>query len=123
MLSLSGSKAMQKGAAHRSCGPVQRNERTRMNKTLYVGNLGYTVNADDLKDLFGQVGAVLDAKVIYDRYTNNSRGFGFVEMASEEEAQGAINKLNGQELAGRQIRVNEARPRERNRRPSRRDRW
>ena len=94
-----------------------------MNKNLYVGNLGYTVTADDLRDLFGQAGAVVDAKVIYDRYTNNSRGFGFVEMATEEEAQEAISKLNGQELAGRQIKVDEARPPRRDRRPSTRDRW
>jgi RNA recognition motif-containing protein len=94
-----------------------------MNKKLYVGNLGYTVSADDMRDLFREVGTVVDAKVIYDRYTNNSRGFGFVEMATEEEAQEAISKMNGQELAGRQIKVDEARPPRTNRRPSARDRW
>lgn len=94
-----------------------------MKKKLYVGNLGHAVTADDLRDLLGKVGTVVDAKVIYDRYTNRSRGFGFVEMAAEAEAQEAINKLNGQELGGRQIRVAAARPPRTNRHPSAYDRW
>jgi RNA recognition motif-containing protein len=94
-----------------------------MNKNLYVGNLGDAVTAHDLRELFGKVGTVVAAKVIYDRYTNRSRGFGFVEMVTEADAQEAINKLNGHELVGRQIKVEEARPPRRNRRPSRDDRW
>ena len=94
-----------------------------MNKNLYVGNLGYAVTEHDLRDLFGKVGTVKDARVIYDRYTNRSRGFGFVEMATEAEAQEAINKLNGQELVGRQITVDEARPPRRERRTRGYDRW
>jgi RNA recognition motif-containing protein len=94
-----------------------------MNKKLYVGNLAYAVTADDLSELFATVGTVVDARVISDRYTDRSKGFGFVEMATEEEAQEAINKLNAQELAGRQIKVDEARPPRRDRRPSTRDRW
>jgi len=90
-----------------------------MNKNLYVGNLAYNVTRDDLSDLFGTVGTVVEAKVMYDRYTNRSRGFGFVEMATEAEAQEAISKLNGQELGGRQIKVDEARPPRRDRRPRR----
>ncbi len=89
-----------------------------MNKNLFVGNLSYEVTADQLRDLFAAEGTVVEAKVIYDRCTNRSRGFGFVEMATEAEAQGAIEKLNGQELVGRQIRVDEARPRRRERSPS-----
>ncbi|KPL17156.1 MAG: hypothetical protein AMJ93_15145 [Anaerolineae bacterium SM23_84] len=77
---------------------MQSDERTQMNKKLYVGNLG-------------------------DGYTNRSRGFGFVEMTTVEQAQEAISKLNEQELAGRQIKVAEAHPTRRNRRPSRDDRW
>jgi len=94
-----------------------------MNKKLYVGNLGDAVTAHDLRDLFGKVGMVVEAKVIYDRYSNRSRGFGFVEMTTVEEAQEAISKLNGQELAGRQIKVAEAHPPRRNRRPGGYDRW
>ena len=96
-----------------------------MNKNLFVGNLSYDATADQLRDLFATAGTVVEAKVIYDRYTNRSRGFGFVEMATEAEAQEAIEKLNGQELVGRQIRVDEARPRRRERSPSsyRYSRW
>jgi RNA recognition motif-containing protein len=94
-----------------------------MNKKLYVGNLGDAVTADDLRVLFAKVGTVVEAKIIYDRYTNRSRGFGFVEMTTVEQAQEAISKLNEQELAGRQIKVAEAHPTRRNRRPSRDDRW
>ncbi|KPL21815.1 MAG: RNA-binding protein [Anaerolineae bacterium SM23_84] len=96
-----------------------------MNKNLFVGNLSYDATADQLRDLFATAGTVVEAKVIYDRYTNRSRGFGFVEMATEAEAQEAIEKLNGQELVGRQISVDEARPRRRERSPSsyRYSRW
>jgi cold-inducible RNA-binding protein len=96
-----------------------------MNKNLYVGNLAFSVTDDELRQLFGSVGTVVSAKVIVDRYSNRSRGFGFVEMSTEAEAEEAINQLNGQEVAGRQITVAEARPprRDRDRGPRRRDRW
>jgi len=81
-----------------------------MAKKLYVGNLNYNVTADTLRDLFATVGEVVSTTIISDRMTNLSKGFGFVEMATDEAAQEAINKLNGQELEGRQITVAEARP-------------
>jgi RNA recognition motif-containing protein len=79
---------------------------------LYVGNLAYSVRDQDLNDAFSQYGAVSSAKVMMDRDTGRSKGFGFVEMSSDAEAQAAINGLNGQPVAGRAIVVNEARPRE-----------
>jgi len=94
-----------------------------MNKRLFVGNLGYAVTSDELSEFFGKAGTVVEAKVICDRYTERSRGFGFVEFATEAEAQSAIKELNDQELAGRQIQVTEAHPRRRNQSPSRYDRW
>jgi len=80
---------------------------------LFVGNLEYTVNSDDLKGHFSTIGTVVDAVVISDRMTGRSRGFGFVEFSSDEEAKQAIEKLNNSELKGRNITVNEARPQER----------
>jgi len=77
---------------------------------LFVGNLDYTVTGDDLKDLFAQAGTVVDAVVISDKMSGRSRGFGFVEMGSEEEAKAAVEKMNGADLKGRKINVNEARP-------------
>ena len=77
---------------------------------LFVGNLDYTVVADDLKALFAQAGTVVDAVVISDKMTGRSRGFGFVEMSSDEEAKKAIETLNGADLKGRKINVNEAKP-------------
>lgn len=82
------------------------------NNKLYVGNLAYSVRDQDLQDAFGAYGAVQSAKVMMDRDTGRSKGFGFVEMTSDAEAQAAINGLNGQPLAGRSIVVNVARPRE-----------
>jgi RNA recognition motif-containing protein len=79
---------------------------------LYVGNLAYSVRDQDLQDAFSQFGAVSSAKVMMDRDTGRSKGFGFVEMGSDPEAQAAINGMNGQSLSGRAIVVNEARPRE-----------
>lgn len=79
---------------------------------LFVGGLAYSVTDDQLRDLFATVGTVESAQVIIDRYSNRSKGFGFVEMSSEEEAQKAMKELNGKELEGRAIAVNEARPRE-----------
>lgn len=83
-----------------------------MGNKLYVGNLAYSVRDQDLQDAFSEYGAVSSAKVMMDRETGRSKGFGFVEMGSDAEAQAAINGLNGQPVAGRAIVVNEARPRE-----------
>jgi RNA recognition motif-containing protein len=83
-----------------------------MGNKLYVGNLPYSVRDSDLEQAFGQFGAVTSAKVMMERETGRSKGFGFVEMGSDAEAQSAINGMNGQALDGRAIVVNEARPRE-----------
>ena len=83
-----------------------------MGNKLYVGNLAYSVRDEDLNEAFSQFGAVSSAKVMMDRETGRSKGFGFVEMGSDPEAQAAINGLNGQAIGGRAIVVNEARPRE-----------
>src|SRR5687768_962365 len=83
-----------------------------MGNKLYVGNLAYTVRDEELNDAFSQFGTVTSAKVMMDRDTGRSKGFGFVEMGSDAEAQSAINGMNGQSLSGRAIVVNEARPRE-----------
>jgi cold-inducible RNA-binding protein len=81
-------------------------------KKLYVGNLSYEVSDSDLQNLFQPHGTVQSAQVIMDRETGRSKGFGFVEMASDEQAQAAIATLNGQDNNGRALTVNEARPRE-----------
>jgi RNA recognition motif-containing protein len=83
-----------------------------MGKKLYVGNLGYEVSSSELEQLFSQHGTVESAEVISDRMTGRSKGFGFVEMSSEQEAQAAIAALNGQTHGSRALTVNEARPRE-----------
>jgi hypothetical protein len=83
-----------------------------MGNKLYVGNLAYSVRDDDLQQAFGAYGAVQSAKVMMDRDTGRSKGFGFVEMGSDAEAQAAINGLNGHAISGRAVVVNEARPRE-----------
>jgi len=83
-----------------------------MNKKLYVGNLPYSVTERDLRELFEQAGEVTDAAVITDRETGRSKGFGFVEMNTPEEATKAISQFNGHTLNNRQIQVSEARPRE-----------
>ena len=83
-----------------------------MGKKLYVGNLPYSVRDGDLEQAFGQFGSVASAKVMMERDTGRSKGFGFVEMGSDEEAQSAINGMNGQPLGGRSVVVNEARPME-----------
>jgi RNA recognition motif-containing protein len=82
-----------------------------MGKKLYVGNLSYGVDSSELEQLFGQHGTVVSAQIINDRDTGRSKGFGFVEMGSDEEAQAAIAALNGQQHGGRALTVNEARPR------------
>jgi len=79
---------------------------------VYVGNLPYTTSSDDLRDLFASYGEVTSANVISDRDSGRSKGFGFVEMADDSAAQTAIEELNGKEMDGRAITVNEARPRE-----------
>ena len=83
-----------------------------MGNKLYVGNLPYQVRDNDLEQAFGQFGSVTSAKVMMERDTGRSKGFGFVEMGSDEEAQAAINGMNGQSLGGRNLVVNEARPME-----------
>ncbi len=83
-----------------------------MGNKLYVGSLPYSTTEQELTELFTQHGTVQSAKVITDRYTGQSRGFGFVEMATGEEAQKAITALNGTPLGGRTLVVNEARPQE-----------
>ncbi len=81
-------------------------------KKLYVGNLSYNVSSSDLEKLFAAYGSVESAEVITDRDSGRSKGFGFVQMGSDQEAQAAIQALNGQEHDGRALTVNEARPRE-----------
>jgi len=79
---------------------------------LYVGNLSFQTNSQQLQDLFAQAGTVESASVVEDRDTGRSRGFGFVEMSSETEGSAAIEQFNGRDLDGRQLKVNEAKPRE-----------
>jgi RNA recognition motif-containing protein len=83
-----------------------------LGKKLYVGNLAYGVSNSELEELFSPFGAVQSAQVITDRETGRSKGFGFVEMANDDEAQAAIQGLNGKDMNGRPLTVNEARPRE-----------
>lgn len=82
---------------------------------LYVGNLSYEVTAAELEELFGTVGTVKAANIISDRYSGESRGFGFVEIESKDEAKAAIEQMDGKELKGKKIIVNEAKPRADNR--------
>jgi RNA recognition motif-containing protein len=79
-----------------------------MAKKLYVGNLSYNTTEDGLRSLFSPFGTVASAKIIFDRDTGNSKGFGFIEMSTDEEAAAAINGTNGHDFEGRQLRVNEA---------------
>jgi RNA recognition motif-containing protein len=79
---------------------------------LFIGSLAWATNDDSLKEFFSSAGTVVSANVIMDRETNRSKGFGFVEMSSDEEAKAAVEQLNGKDLDGRAIVVNEARPRE-----------
>jgi len=81
-----------------------------MTNKLFVGNLSYGLDDNSLKDAFSQAGTVISASIIIDKRTGRSKGFGFVEMSSSEEAQKAIQMLNGQEVDGRAITVSEARP-------------
>ena len=79
---------------------------------LYVGNLSFQTSSEDLQQLFAQAGTVESASVVEDRETGRSRGFGFVEMSTKEEGQSAIQQFNGQDMGGRALNVNEAKPRE-----------
>jgi len=81
-----------------------------MQKKLYVGNLPYNTTDDDLREQFSSVGTVVSASVITDKFSGRSKGFGFVEMSADDEAQKAIEKFNGVDMGGRSITVNEARP-------------
>jgi RNA recognition motif-containing protein len=83
-----------------------------MSKNIYVGNIPFSMKDEDLEEMFKPFGQVSSARVIRDRFTDRSRGFGFAEMDSDEEADKAIAELNGKEVDGRQIKVSEARPRE-----------
>jgi len=80
---------------------------------LYVGNLPFNTTNQDLNEIFGEIGSVESANVIEDRETGRSRGFGFVEMANKEDGERAISELNGKEVNGRELKVNEAKPQER----------
>jgi cold-inducible RNA-binding protein len=80
---------------------------------IYVGNLSYGMSEDELREAFSAYGDVASVKILSDRETGRSRGFGFVEMPNQSEGEAAITQLNGKELGGRTLRVNEARPRER----------
>ncbi len=90
-----------------------------MGTNLYVGNVSFNTMENDIQELFSQCGTVTRCNLIADKYTGRSRGFAFVEMSTDAEAQAAIEQLNGKELDGRALRINEARPREE--RPPRRD--
>ena len=94
-----------------------------MSNRLYVGGLPYSVTEGRLEELFTQYGSVQSARVIADKFTGQSRGFGFVEMATSEEAQKAIEALNGTKLEGRTLIVNEARPQEQRRSGGGENRW
>lgn len=83
-----------------------------MGKNLFVGNIAHALSDDELKDTFAECGDVVSAQIIMDRFTGRSKGFGFVEMGSEDGAQKAIAELDGKDVKGRPLRVNEAKPRE-----------
>ncbi|MCA9769965.1 RNA-binding protein [Candidatus Dependentiae bacterium] len=81
-------------------------------KNIYVGNLSYNATENQVKDLFAEFGEVASVRIIKDKFTGNSKGFAFVEMPANDEAEQAISSLDGKEIGGRNIKVNEARPRE-----------
>lgn len=83
-----------------------------MSTKLYVGNLSFNTNTQDLEEIFAEIGTVESTNIIEDRETGRSRGFAFVEMSNQEEAQNAISQLDGKEIDGRNLKVNEAKPRE-----------
>jgi RNA recognition motif-containing protein len=94
---------------HARRGPGKEKQK-QMSMKLYVGNLSFNTSNQDLTELFGAVGTVESAHIIEDRETGRSRGFGFVEMSSKEEGENAIAQLNGKEIDGRELKVNEAKP-------------
>jgi RNA recognition motif-containing protein len=100
------------GALEASVGPKGGKGNEKMSMKLYVGNLAFETTTADLQDLFGGVGTVESVSLIEDRETGRSRGFGFVEMQTREEGAAAVTQFNGHELAGRSLKVNEAKPRE-----------
>src|SRR5690242_16618371 len=104
------SNAYWHGLSANGGSPAAREERV-MGRRLYVGNLAWTVTDQDLLDVFSEAGKVDSSQVIIDRATNRSRGFGFVEMATDDAAESAIKSLNGRDIKGRPIRVNEAQAR------------
>ncbi len=83
-----------------------------MQKKLFVGGLSYNTDVEEVRELFSQAGEVVSANIIHDKFTNQSRGFGFVEMSTEEQAAEAIKRFNGYSLGGRSLVVNESRPQE-----------
>ena len=83
-----------------------------MQKKLFVGGLSYNTDVEEVRELFSQAGEVISANIIHDKFTNQSRGFGFVEMSTEEQAAEAIKRFNGYSLGGRNLVVNESRPQE-----------
>jgi cold-inducible RNA-binding protein len=85
-----------------------------MSMKLYVGNLSFNTTSQDLEQMFGEIGTVESTNIIEDRDTGRSRGFAFVEMSSKEEGQNAISQLDGKDIDGRSLKVNEAKPRENN---------
>lgn len=93
-------------------------QKSRLIVNIYVGNISFSMNEGNLRELFEEYGEVSSAQILQDRYTGRSRGFGFVEMPNQSEAEAAIEGLNQKEIMGRPLRVNEARPRE-DRRPPR----
>jgi len=90
---------------------------------IYVGNLSYSATEDDLREAFESFGQVDSVKIITDKYSGRSKGFGFIEMPEEEDAKAAIEKMNGEDVKGRALRVNEARPREERNRGFRQQSW
>ena len=90
---------------------------------IYVGNLSYSATEDDLREAFESFGQVDSVKIITDKYSGRSKGFGFIEMPEEESAKAAIEKMNGEDVKGRALRVNEARPREERDRGFRQQSW
>jgi RNA recognition motif-containing protein len=100
------------GALEASVGPTRGKGKEKMSMKLYVGNLAFETTSNDLQTLFAQAGTVESVSLIEDRETGRSRGFGFVEMQTKEEGAAAIEKFNGQEVGGRSLKVNEAKPRE-----------
>jgi RNA recognition motif-containing protein len=106
------SKAKAFDASHRNSAKAGKVKKIKMATKLYVGNLSFNTTTQDLETMFGEAGTVQSANIIEDRETGRSRGFAFVEMSSAEEAKAAIASFDGKEIDGRNLKVNEAKPRE-----------